>query len=75
MPKLRANAPTPMVGALSFTLSQAAQVSGLSTATLRRRGADGTLRLFRCGGRCMVDGDSLRQMLGVPESSSKQKGR
>jgi hypothetical protein len=56
-----------MVGALSFTLSQAAQISGLSTATLRRRGAEGKLRLFRCGGRRMVDGDSLRRMVGAAE--------
>ncbi|MCA3382616.1 MAG: hypothetical protein INF65_13165 [Roseomonas sp.] len=68
MPKLRENAPPPMVGALSFTLSQAARISGLSTATLRRRGAEGKLRLFRCGGRRMVDGDSLRRMVGVGAS-------
>ena len=65
MPKLRKEPPPPMAGALSFTLQQAARLSGLSTATLRRRGTEGKLHLFRCGGRRMVNGDSLRKMLGV----------
>lgn len=51
--------------ALSFTLQRAAALSGLSIATLRRRGKSGALRLFRCGRRRLVDGNSLRRMLGV----------
>ena len=66
MPKLRKDAPPPLASALSYTLQQAARLCGLSTITLRRRGAEGKLRLFRCGGRCMVDGDSLRRMVMAP---------
>ena len=57
--------PAPLRGALSYTLSDAAWISGLSPATLRRRAAQKRLRLFRCGCRTLVDGDSLRRMLGV----------
>ena len=58
--------PAPLPGALTYTLPDAARLSGLSVATLRRRAADGTLRLIRVGGRTLVPGDSLRAMLGVP---------
>ena len=57
--------PAPMREALAFTLPDAARLSGLSVATLRRRAADGALRLFRCGGRTLADGASLRRMLGA----------
>ena len=65
MPRIRKDAPAPNPGALAFTLSQATQVSGLSRSTLRRRGKEGALRLFRAGGRMMVCGASLRAFLGV----------
>jgi hypothetical protein len=65
MPKLRADAPAPLPGALTYTLRQACRISGLSPSTLRRRGKEGAVRLFRCGGRMMVAGDSLRQFLKV----------
>ena len=65
MPRLSANRPAPNPGALAFTLSQAVAVSGLSRSTLRRRGKEGALRLFRSGGAMMVDGASLRAFLGV----------
>jgi len=72
MPKLRKDAPPPLATALSYTLQQAARLCGLSTITLRRRAAEGKLRLFRCGGRCMVDGDSLRRMVGASSSHPNQ---
>ena len=72
MPKLRKDAPPPLASALSYTLQQAARLCGLSTITLRRRGAEGKLRLFRYGGRCMVDGDSLRRMVGAFNPHSNQ---
>lgn len=56
--------PAPLLNALSYTLPDAARLSGLSVATLRRRAADGTIRLIRVGGRTLVPGDSLRTMLG-----------
>ena len=65
MPRISPNKPAPNPGALAFTLSQATQVSGLSRSTLRRRGKEGALRLFRCGGRMMVCGASLRALLGA----------
>jgi len=65
MPRISSRRPQPYSCALSFTLSQAESLSGLSRSTLRRRGKDGTLRLFRAGGRMMVDGASLRRFLGV----------
>ena len=74
MPKLRKDAPPPLASALSYTLQQAARLCGLSTITLRRRGAEGKLRLFRCGGRRMVDGDSLRQMVGAHGSNQINTG-
>ena len=65
MPKISPNRPEPNPGALAFTISQAVADSGLSRSTLRRRGKEGALRLFRSGGAMMVDGASLRAFLGV----------
>jgi hypothetical protein len=59
------NRPAPPRDAFSYTLPDAARLSGLSVSTLRRRGKDGVLRLFRCGGRTLVDGTSLRRLLGA----------
>lgn len=57
--------PPPLASALSFTLQDAARLSGLSPASLRRRAREGELRLFRCGGRTLVDAAALRRLLGV----------
>lgn len=56
--------PPPLPNAISYTLADAARLSGLSQPTLRRRAAEGKLRLFRVGGRSLVNGDSLRALLG-----------
>jgi hypothetical protein len=64
MPRIRKDAPAPNPGAISFTLQQAARVSGISPSTIRRRADEWGLRLFRAGGRRMVDGASLRRFLG-----------
>jgi hypothetical protein len=53
------------LNSLAFTLFDGARISGLSQPTLRRRAAEGKLRLFRVGGRTLIDGGSLRHMLGV----------
>jgi hypothetical protein len=50
---------------MAFTLFDASRISGLSQPTLRRRAAEGRLRLTRVGGRTLVVGDSLRALLGV----------
>jgi hypothetical protein len=65
MPRFRPNRPPPPASALTFTLQDASQVSGLSVSTLRRRAADGSLRLVRVGCRTLVDGASLRALLGI----------
>jgi hypothetical protein len=57
--------PAPPPHALSYTLPDAAALSGLHPATLRRRAKEGALRLFRVGGRTLVDGASLRRLLGA----------
>ncbi len=57
--------PAPLRDAITYTLQDASRLSGLSVATLRRRAAAGQLRLFRSGGRRLVDGASLRRMLGA----------
>jgi hypothetical protein len=55
----------PPLRALSHSLRDASLLSGLSISTLRRRAKGGELRLFRCGGRTLVDGASLRRLLGT----------
>jgi hypothetical protein len=57
--------PAPLWNAITYTLQDAARLSGLSVPTLRRRAAVGELRLFRSGGRRLADGASLRRMLGA----------
>jgi hypothetical protein len=57
--------PAPTPHALAYTLPDAAALSGLHPATLRRRAKEGALRLFRIGRRTLVDGASLRRLLGA----------
>jgi hypothetical protein len=59
---------------LAFDLRTAARLSGLSTATLRRRSDKGALRTFRIGGKRMVCAASLRALLGVNEAGDGQRG-
>lgn len=51
--------------AITYSLTDAARLSGLSPSTIRRRAADGALRLVRVGRRTLVCGDSLRRLLAV----------
>jgi excisionase family DNA binding protein len=55
----RSQTPAP----LSYTLDDAAAVSGLSRSTLYRHGAAGRLRLVKVGGRTLVCAASLRALL------------
>lgn len=59
-------APVP-VARLAYTLSEAAVVTGLSVSSLRRRAAEGALRLIRVGGRTLVPADSLRRLVGLDQ--------
>jgi hypothetical protein len=58
----------PCPEALTYTLADASRLCGLSQASLRRRAAEGSLRLVKVGGRTLVDGASLRRMLSVVAS-------
>jgi hypothetical protein len=51
--------------AFSYTLTDAVAMSGLSIPTLRRREKDGALVFTRVGGRTLVNGDSLRRLVGA----------
>lgn len=57
--------PAPLPTAITYALPDASRISGLSQATLRRRAADGALRLSRVGGRTLLNGDSLRALLSA----------
>ncbi|MDW8399102.1 MAG: excisionase family DNA-binding protein [Acetobacteraceae bacterium] len=59
-------APIPF-GRLTYTLDEAAAVTGLSTSTLRRRAAEGALRLVRVGGRTLVPADALHRLVGIDQ--------
>lgn len=63
MPRRSPNPTPPCAMALAYNLRDAARISGLSVATLRRRAKAGELILFRNGGRALVNGDSLRRLL------------
>lgn len=59
-----ATKPRPLApDALTYTLPDAARLSGLSPSTIRRRAKAGALRLVRVGRRTLVEGDGLRRML------------
>jgi hypothetical protein len=53
----------------AFPLQTGSAVSGLSIATLRRREKEGRLRFYRVGGRTLVCAKSLRELLGMPDTS------
>jgi len=55
--------PDPSPAALAYSLQDAARLSGMSPATLRRRSKEGCLRTFRVAGRRLVCGESLRRLL------------
>ena len=65
MARAPAERPPPHRDALTYSLPDAALMSGLSVATLRRREAEGLLRFVRVGSRTLVPSDSLRAMLGI----------
>jgi len=65
----RADARAPSL--LTVTLAEAARISGLSPATLRRRAAEGRLTLRRVGGRTLVVYESLVRLLGVEADAER----
>jgi excisionase family DNA binding protein len=63
----RSARPAPPPNALAYGLEDAAKLSGLSRATLRRRAAEGRLKLVKIGGRTLIPADSLKRLLGIAE--------
>lgn len=59
--------PAPLPGALTYTLHDAARLSGLSRSTLYCHESAGRLQMVTVGGRTLVSGSSLRRLLGVDE--------
>jgi excisionase family DNA binding protein len=63
----RSARPAPLPDALAYGLNDAARLSGLSRATLRRRASEGRLKLVRVGGRTLIPAQSLKRLLGIAE--------
>jgi hypothetical protein len=63
----RSARPAPPPDALAYGLEDAARISGLSRSSLRRRAAEGRLKLVKIGGRTLVPADSLKRLLGITE--------
>jgi excisionase family DNA binding protein len=63
----RSARPAPLPDPLAYGLADAAHLSGLSRATLRRRAAEGALRLVRVGGRTLIPAESLKRLLNIAE--------
>lgn len=55
---------------LTGTLPEAASAVGLSENTLRRRAAEGKLRLIRVEGRTLVCWASLRRLVGLDQGAA-----
>jgi hypothetical protein len=55
---------------LTYTLGEAASATGLSVNTLRRRAAEGRLRLIKCSGRTLVCAASLRRLVGLDQDAA-----
>jgi excisionase family DNA binding protein len=62
-PKGQAPQRGPALDPLAYTLPEAARVSGLSVATLRRHEKAGRLRFYKVGGRTLVAAGSLSALL------------
>jgi hypothetical protein len=61
----RRERPAPLPSALAFGLADAARLSGLSVATLRRREREGAFRFHKIGGRTLVRRSDLLRLCGA----------
>lgn len=50
---------------LTFTVASACELSGLGRTTIFELMREGRLRRIKVGDRTLIDGDSLRALLGV----------
>ena len=67
--KRRERAPLPE--AFAFGLRDAAKLSGLSVATLRRRERDGLFRFHHVGGRTLVRRADLLRLCGAADEAGQ----
>ena len=61
----------PLPDAFSFGLRDAARLSGLSVATLRRRERDGLFRFHHVGGRTLVRRADLLRLCGAADEAGQ----
>jgi hypothetical protein len=61
----RRERPAPLPSAFAYGLRDAAKLSGLSIATLRRREAEGLFAFHRVAGRTLVRRSDLLRLCGV----------
>lgn len=64
----RRERPAPMPQAFAFGLRDAAKLSGLSVATLRRREREGLFRFHKLAGRTLVRRADLLRLTGADEA-------
>ncbi|WP_060979213.1 MULTISPECIES: helix-turn-helix domain-containing protein [Pseudomonadota] len=57
---------SPQLPRLTYTVTEACQVSGLSRITIWRKVKAEQLRSRYVGRRCLIEAQSLHQMIGVP---------
>jgi len=62
----------PIPEPLTVSIGEAARLTGLSAATLRRRNKDGTLPMVRVGGRRLVRLADLRRLVEASEPSANR---
>jgi hypothetical protein len=61
----------PLPSAFSFSLTDAARLSGLSVATLRRRERDGLFRFHHVGGRTLIRRADLLRLCGAADEAAQ----
>ncbi|MFO0292327.1 MAG: helix-turn-helix domain-containing protein [Rhodospirillales bacterium] len=68
---LRRERSAPLPTAFAFSLRDAAKLSGLSVATLRRREADGLFRFHHIGGRTLIRRADLLRLCGAADEAAQ----
>ena len=61
----------PLAAAFAFTLRDAAKLSGLSVATLRRRERDGLFAFHRVAGRTLIRRADLLRLCGASDEAAQ----
>ncbi len=61
----------PLPSAFTFSLTDAARLSGLSVATLRRRERDGLFAFHHIGGRTLIRRADLLRLCGAADEAGR----